>query len=262
MKPLNESHDAPHLIERQMLLSRVRDQASLVPSEAVGDSCRFITIARTMGSLGDEVAAELAARLQWQVFDREIVDAIANNSHVRRDLVRNLDEHSQSLIHDTVSRLLSMAEGVSFGNAEYREGLLKTLAFLASRGGAIIVGRGSACALHGDPGLHLRFVASPEVRIRRIMQQRRLSTEEARRLIEKVDAERRDFVQHHFRQNVDDLRFYDAAFNTDRMSTEMIVQAVYEMVRATRQASKSEPERGLRSASPAIASAPHASPGR
>jgi cytidylate kinase len=246
MKRTSESHAAPHLIERQMLLSQVRDKAGRDPSEAVSSpGCRFLTIARTMGSLGDEVAAELAERLQWHMFDREIVDAIALNSHVRRDRVHDLDERSQSLIYDTVARLLSMTEGVSFGNEEYHESLLKTLSFIASRGRSIIVGRGSACALQGEPGLHLRFVATQEVRIRRIMQQRRLSAEEARRLIEKTDGERRNFVQQHFRQSVDNLHFYDAVFNTDHMSVEMIVLAIEQMVKEY-QPEKKDQETGLK----------------
>jgi cytidylate kinase len=165
-----------------------------------------------------------------RVFDREIVDTIAQNNHVRQDLVRELDERSQSLIHDTVARLLLMASGISFGNEEYHDALLKTLALLAARGEAIIVGRGSACALQGEPGLHLRFVASPEIRISRLAQQWGVSSEAARRRMEQIDAGRRNFVHNHFRQSLDDIRFYDAVFNTDRQTAEQIADAVMGMI--------------------------------
>jgi hypothetical protein len=231
MENTSESRAASHLVERQMLLSQVREKAGSHPAEnEPARGHRFVTIARTVGSLGDEVAAELAARLRWHVFDREIVDTIAQNSHVRQDLVRELDERSQSLIHDTVARLLLMAAGMSFGKEDYHEALLKTLALLAARGEAIIVGRGSAFALHGEPGLHLRFAASPEVRVQRLALQWRLAPEAARRRMEQIDAERRDFVQHHFRQSHDDLGFYDAVFNTDRHTVQQIANAVMGMI--------------------------------
>ncbi len=234
MKGQGESHAASHLVERQMLLSHMRDKAAdlRLESEPAGGH-RFVTIARAVGSLGDEVAAGLAARLHWHVFDREIVDAIAQNSHVRLDLVRELDERSQSLIHDMVARLLLMASGISFGNEDYHESLLKTLALLAARGNAIIVGRGSAYALHGGSGLHLRVVASPEVRIQRLAQHWNIPPDAARRRMDQIDAERRSFIQHHFRQDIDDLRFYDAVFNTDRQSVGQITDAVMGMFKAT-----------------------------
>jgi cytidylate kinase len=231
MRRSPESPGASHLVERQMLLSRVRERAGPPRAETEPAAlCRFVTIARDVGSLGDAVASELSRHLHWHVFDREIVDYIAQDSRVRQDLVRELDERSQSLIHDTVQRLLLMAQGISFGNQEYHEALLKTLALLAARGKAIIVGRGSAFALHGEPGLHVRIFASPAVRIQRLTQRWLTTPEEARSRMERIDAERRSFRQHHFRQNIDDLRFYDAIFDTDRLSVEQIAHAVLGMI--------------------------------
>jgi cytidylate kinase len=237
MKGSDESPAAMHLIERQMLLSRVRDQKSPRPAALEPVSpYRFISIARDVGALGDAVASELAQHLHWHVFDKEIVNSIAQDSRVRQDLVRDLDERSQSLIHDTVQRLLLMAEGISFGNEEYHEALLKTLAYIAARGQAIIVGRGSAYALHGEPGLHLRIVASQVTRAERLAQRWLVSPDEARRRMQQIDAERRSFIHRHFRQDLDDPRFYDAVFHTDRLSVEQIVHAVMGMIAASKHA--------------------------
>lgn len=231
MNASTESPGATHLIERQMLLSRVRDRGGPRPLEAdPAAPYRFITMAREVGAEGDVVAAELAKHLNWGLFDKEIVDFIARDSHVRQDLVRELDERSQSLIHDTVQRLLLMAEGISFGNEEYHEALLKTLAYLAARGNAIIVGRGSAYALRGEPGLHVRIVASQDVRIGRLAKRWLVTPAEARRRMLHIDAERRSFIQHHFRQNIDDGRFYNAVINTDDLSIEQVVHAVLGML--------------------------------
>ncbi len=231
-KGINESHAAGHLIERQMTLSRVREQASLQRSaDESRDRCRFVTLTREVGALSKEVAAELAGRLHWQVFDNEIVNFIAEDNHVRAGLVRELDERSQGLVQDTVERLLLMAEGISFGNEEYHQALLKTLAYLATRGNAVILGHGSAFALQGEPGIHLRLTATPETRIKRLAQRWQISPHEAQKRMEQIDAERRGFIQHHFRRDVDDLRFYDAIFCTDRMSVDAIARAALELVK-------------------------------
>jgi cytidylate kinase len=226
----SDSTDSTLLVERQMLLARVRNLAAS-PTTPISPSSRyrFITITRDVGALGDEVATALAGHLHWHHFDREIVDYIAQDNHVRQDLVRELDETAQNLIHDTVQRLLRTAAGISFGNQEYHQSLLKTLALLAARGDAVIVGRGSVYALQGEPGIHIRIFSSPEVRVQRLAARWGVTPEEARHRMEKVDADRRSFRQHHFGKSVEDLGFFDAVFNTDHLQIEWIVQSILSM---------------------------------
>jgi len=225
----NEVEATGRLIERQMLLARFR-QANAGETAATGERYRFITISRDLGAQGNLVASELAARLGWRIYDKEIVDYIAANSNVHKDLVRELDERAQNLVHDTVDRLLRMAEGVSFGNEEYHKALLKTLASFAALGGVIIVGRGGAYALQGQPGLHLRITASPDVRVGRIRERHGITLEEARRRVQRVDAERRSFLHHHFKASPENENYYDLIINTDRMSALQAAEAVLGMM--------------------------------
>ncbi len=215
------------LVERQMLLYHARLRAQREgPAERKSPRYRFLTISRDVGSMGDTIASELAAQLQWNVFDREIVDYIAQNSHVRLNMVQDLDETSRSLIHDTVDRLLRLALGGSFGKEEYREALLKTLAMLSAQGCAILVGHGGAFALAGQPGLHVRVTGSPEVRIARLSKRWVVPPEEAARRMLRIDAERRSFIQYHFKQTLDNTHCFDLVFNTDRLTVEQVAAAV------------------------------------
>jgi cytidylate kinase len=225
-----ESPGSNLLVERQMLLARVRNQTARPGVAEPASPIRFVTITRDVGALGDQVATALAEDLHWHLYDREIVDFIAQDSHVRQDLVRGLDERAQGMIHDTVQRFLLTSAGISFGNQEYHESLLKTLALVAARGEAVIVGRGGAYALQGEPGLHVRIFASPEVRARRLAERWQTSLEEARRRMEKIDAERRSFRLQHFRRHVDELRFFNAIFNTDDTSVDQVVRAIAPMI--------------------------------
>ena len=188
---------------------------------------RFLTIARDEGSLGNEIAQELARRLGWHVFDKEIVTYIAKNSHVRERLVRQLDQKSQGLIEDAISRFLRMPEYASFGTDDYREALLETLVSLATHGSAIIVGRGANFVLRENArGLNVRITASPEVRVQRLSLSWKTTPEDARRRMESDDKERRKFIRQYFGQDFDDLRFYDIVFNTDRASAERIASSI------------------------------------
>ncbi len=224
-----DAYGTTQLAERQMLLRNARDRAlHESPTAKVNKiNYRFITISRMRGSLGDAVARDLADRLGWQVFDREIVDHIAQHSHVRQSLVEQLDERAQNLIHESVQRFLTMAAGASFGAEEYREALLKTIAYLAARGDAILVGRGANFALRGEKGgLHVRIIASPEVRARRLMERWGVSLAKARQRMEQMDMERRSFVKHLFKQDIADPHPYDVVFNTDNLTARQVADSL------------------------------------
>jgi cytidylate kinase len=226
-----QHYGTAHMIERQMLLHYARARAGVEsPSEKLPLAYRFITISRDLGSLGDEIAQELAGHLGWRVFDKEILDYISQNSHVRQSLVQQLDEKVQNMVHESVQRLLRMAEGGSFGIDEYHEALLKTLAFLAAQGESIVVGRGANFALRGDPGLHVRIVASAEIRAERLSQRWNVSLEEASLRMREFDAERKNFIRRHFKHDLNDLRYYDLIFNTDHLPPQTVVASILGML--------------------------------
>jgi cytidylate kinase len=193
-------------------------------------SHRFITISPDEGTLGNEVAQTLARDLGWQVYDKEIVNEIASNSHVREELVRRLDEKSQRLAHQIILEgILDMfrTPGSHFGSEDYHESLLKTLATLAAHGDAVLVGRGANFALRwSEHVIHVRIVGSFEVRVQRFIERYKLNPEIARQRLEAIDAEKRAFIRHHYHQDYDDVRFYHAVFNTDHLSVERVVGSI------------------------------------
>lgn len=213
-------------VEQQLRLWNARREAARKQLKEES-GFRFLTIARDEGSLGNEIAQELARRLGWQAFDKEIVTYIARNSHVRESVVRQLDQKSQGLIEDTISRFLRMPEYGSFGTDEYHKALLETLVCLATHGSAIIVGRGANFILRGNAqGLNVLITASPEVRVQRLSKSWKATLKEARRRMESDDEERKKFIRHYFRQDFDDLGFYDIVYNTDRASAERISSSI------------------------------------
>ncbi len=234
MEPIKSGGSAitAHLADRQMRFREIREQVTATrPAQGTTPRFRFITISRELGSYGTLIAEDLATQLAWHMFDREIVDHIAKDQNVRQSLVEQLDEHAQDLLHDTVRRFLTMVEGNSFGVEEYRMGLLKTMAYLAAKGNAILVGRGANFALHeAKNGLHIRIVASSEVRVERISRLMQLSLQDARKRVQEADRERASFVRTCYRQDISDGSFYDLVFNTDSLSIEAVVSSILAIV--------------------------------
>jgi hypothetical protein len=229
MNPLHSGERAgtDQIIERQMLLRSARDRAAHeYPLASAATKFRFVTISRQVGSFGELIAEDLAERLGWRIYDREIVETISRDSHTRESLVQQLDEKSQTLFHDTVKRLFGMAEGGSLGVEAYHILLVKTLLSLGTHGRAILVGRGANFALQGQPGLHVRIVASLKVRQERLAAFWKVDEREASRRMLRLDEERRAFVRRHYKQDPDDPRHYDAVYNTDTLSHERITAAI------------------------------------
>jgi phage anti-repressor protein len=216
------------MIERQM---RLRDAQVRSDRERHGKTTlsryRFLTVTRDGGSLADEIVRDLAGRLGWHVFDSEIVDFIARDSHVRENLVRELDERSQGLIQDAILRMLRMPEYPSFGAEEYPAALLKTLAYIATQGNAILVGRGANFALCEEKeGLKVRITGSVEARALRIKQKFGMTLDAARERTKSEDEERSRFIRQYYKQDIDDVRFYDLIFNTDHLSVDSVAASL------------------------------------
>lgn len=219
-----EPYITTRLIERQMRLWNILHP---VEPTKISSRYRFLTISRDEGTLGDEIAEALAEHLGWRLCDKEIVNAIASNNHVREDMVWQLDEKDRGLIHNTIERLLHMPESAPFGSEEYHESLLKTLAALAARGDVILVGRGANFALRWfRQGLHVRITGSLEARVRQLNKIWNVPLEIARQRIHAIDGDRRAFIRQHFRKDINDSSFYSLVLNTDHISVNQAVDAL------------------------------------
>ncbi|MBN1568781.1 MAG: cytidylate kinase-like family protein [Acidobacteria bacterium] len=218
-----EPYITARLSENQMRLWNVLHHAE----QTSASPYRFVTISRDEGTLGDEIAQALARRKGWRLYDKEIVNYIANNNRVREDMVRQLDEKTRGLMHNMILRMLRRPESSPFGREEYHESLMKTLATLAAQGDAVMVGRGANFALRWlEHGFHVRITGSLEMRIKRLSKVWQVSSEITRRRLIEIDGERRAFIRHHFKQDLNDHQYYHLVVNTDYLSAEQVAGSV------------------------------------
>jgi hypothetical protein len=183
----------------------------------------YLLISREKGAGGSAVAQLAGKRLGWQVFDKEIVDAIAQKAHVRRELIESLDERDRTTIQDAVARLLNPQP---IETAAYMAHLHEILLTLGHQGDVVIVGRGAEYVLPSQFGLRARMVAPVEVRVRRIASEGDLSLKAARVEVESSDRERRTLARRHFHQDVGNPLNQDLTVNTAELTVEAATEVV------------------------------------
>ena len=183
----------------------------------------YLLISREKGAGGSAVGQLAGKRLGWQVFDNEIVDAIAQRARVRRELVESLDERDRETIRDAVEGLLHPQPMETSG---YLANLHEIFLTLGHQGDVVIVGRGAHLILPSQFGLRVRMVAPVEVRVRRIASGDKMSLNAARLAVEKSDRERATLARRQYGQNVADPANQDLTINTAELSVESAAEIV------------------------------------
>jgi hypothetical protein len=194
-----------------------------------------ITISRQFCAGGHTVAARVAERLgeRWQIWDSEIIDAIALDAHVRREMVEALEEHTQSWMVEMARSLFGVRV---LESQAYRHHLAEVLLAVAQQGYKIIIGRGANFVL--THALNVRLRASLEFRVKAAIQRENIPYEDALRQVHQVDRDRTEFMRSIFKRKIDDPSAYDMTLSTDTMGMDAaaaaIVAAAHEMFALSR----------------------------
>jgi len=137
-----------------------------------------ITISRTIGSGGDDIAEQVADRLGVELYGAEILDAIAHGANVSKTLIQNLNEKMDA----TDAWVYSALFGKHVSRDEYVRFLITVVRGLYHAGG-VIMGRGGHVILQGRKALRVRIVGSVEACAGRIAEQDGTSYIDAKRKV-------------------------------------------------------------------------------
>jgi cytidylate kinase len=189
------------------LTALVRGETTAPPGAPTGS--RVLTLARELGAGDTGFAPTLASRLHLRVYDRELLEQEAQRLGVSEQKMEKIDEHPSGIFR----RL--RPSGIA---KRYFEALKQLMVELAQRGNVLLVGRGGSRILGDHAGaFHVRLVAAPEVRVRRVMEHRWLREEPAQQLIAQSDTQRRRFYEEHFGADWSSPREYHITVNTGRL---------------------------------------------
>jgi cytidylate kinase len=197
-------------------LYRQRQPDPQVPNQLDKGPPRFtVAIARETGTDGAALARTVGRRLDWPVFDNELLDIIAKEMRLRRNQLEDIDERPLSWFLESVEAFTT--DHFVSENA-YLKYLVQTMATLGKNGHSVVVGRGAAHILPPDTTLRVRLVAPRKKRVEMMRQRYDLSAKEAEQKVDHTDRDRSQFVQQHFNRNANDPANYDLVLNSARFS--------------------------------------------
>ena len=191
-----------HQARRWQLVRTERREEAVLP---------VVTVSRQHGAGGGEVAKRVAEELGLDLFDREIIQQVAESTHLSQRVVSSLDEKDRELLTDWLGAISSRNY---LSPVEYRYHLSRIVGALAHHGGAVILGRGAHLILGQGEALRVLVVAPLEDRVRSVMDREGLDERDARRRIVAVEAERKAFLMKHFHTDFADPTTFDIVVNT------------------------------------------------
>lgn len=192
-------------------------------------SKRIITINRMYGSGGRVIGKALAEELGIGFYDKELIEIAAKDKNIPFGNLADVDEKRPGAWSFPVNHEIQISQ-------DYRAIPMNDILFelqrdiilsLSDKEDCVIVGR---CANHilQDRTLSVFIYAPFETRIKNVME--RLDREEkaARKLVKRMDKERRSYYEFFTDEKWLDMGQYDLCIDSSRFTTEEIVKILKE----------------------------------
>jgi cytidylate kinase len=211
------------------LRSRAEEPRGSTKRAGVETFPRIITVAREFGAGGARIAARVAVEFGFQLWDDELLVHLARKAEAELSAVRELDERQRDIIQDVFSGSLRRAR---FTGSKYRTLLTHTVADLAKRGAAVIVGRGANFLVEPEQALRVRVVCPLRQRIDRHAREAQVDWAQAALQVQQKDQERERFVRQLCAEQAADPSHYDLIVNTRDLSDEAAARLVTAAYRA------------------------------
>jgi cytidylate kinase len=182
----------------------------------------IITIARQIGSLANEIAVEVAQRLNYALVDQVKLQEAAEAYGMLKSELEEVHEKRPTL----VTRYLTMR------HRAYLD-MIQTIIYQSARDDdVVIMGRGATVLLSDVPSaLHVNIFAPFERRVDVIMGRERITRPLAEQLVRESDQDRAGYMRYLFDRDWMDPLLYDVMINTNvitrERACELIVNAAH-----------------------------------
>jgi cytidylate kinase len=188
---------------------------------------RNACISREAGAGGGTIARMVGTRLDWKVYDHELLEAIAHRMEVPTDEVRGIDELAPSVVQDWI---LPLREEYYAPQEAYLDHLAKLVEAIGRSGQSIIVGRGANFLLPREETLSVRIIAPMKARAARLAERMHVSARTARRAARDLDRRRNQFDRTMHRADPTDPHQFDLVLDSDSLglaiASEIIVRTI------------------------------------
>jgi len=201
-----------------------------------------VTVTYELGSMGLEVARQVAQELGYKFIYTEIISEVAKRLGVPEWKVEDFSEFkyvpSKLSFFDLFQLDKSLIDfGALFGEKkkeisfeEFREALVKTITAFAVSNNVVIVGHGAACILQEYPNsLHVKVEAPFYDRVKVFAENTGLSVEEAEKQLKKIDSKEVEFYKDLCDEDIREINLFHLKLNTSKLSVdnakELVVNA-------------------------------------
>jgi hypothetical protein len=196
----------------------------------------FVTISRQAGAGGKSLGQHLVQRLNeglaqgqqiWTCWDRELVEKVASDHHLSKELIDFVTETGRSWIDRLSADFVGTLAGAVPDDLVVYRRVASTIRGLAETGHVVIVGRGGMRVTQDlAGGLHLRLVAPREHRELEIARRQGVSVRDASAYVTAVDRGRALFYERLFPGVKLDPEHFSVTLNTAALNESQIVTAV------------------------------------
>jgi cytidylate kinase len=192
---------------------------------------RNICVSRETGSGAGTIGRMVGTRLDWKVFDHELLDAIASRMELAVDEVRVFDELAPSVVQDWI---LPLREEHYAPQEAYLDHLAKLVEAIGRAGDSIIIGRGAGFLLPRQETLSVRIIAPLKARAIRLAERMGVSVRTAKRAARDLDRRRAQFVRTMYRFDANDPRNYDMVLDSHSLGLPIVAEVIVKAVEAGR----------------------------
>jgi len=184
-----------------------------------------ITISREFGSGGDVIAQQVAQILGCHFVDQKFVSTI-------------LGQYGYVEFDKEYANLPTFWERFDAQREKHRDVMMnmlnRVIRAIAHHGNVVILGRSGFEILGGFADvLHVRLQAPFSVRVKRIMEEQQITTEQAESMVKQSDKVRTAFVEEFYRVSWNAIHAFDLVINTGKITPAAAVNWIVDAARAS-----------------------------
>jgi cytidylate kinase len=188
-----------------------------------------VAISREAGSRGGSIARRAGRKLDWQVYNQELLEYIAQESAFRQSLLDNLPSAASRW---TEERLATLRRAYDLDQYPSIQDMARIILALGAQGNVVLLGRGANSVLPAESTLSVRITAPREDRVAYMSQWLRLTMDQAAEQVELRDRRRADFLETHFHRQPGDIYQYDLILNSSLLGEELCAELIVQAARA------------------------------
>ena len=196
-----------------------------------------ITINRELGSGGRTVGRKLAEKLGVGFYDKAVIKGLQEKFNLTAEEVEKQKGRKQGWWADLKRQLTGSAMSSNYYLPKTSEKMLDTeevfkaeteiLMAIAEEESCVIAGRSGFFVFRNHPNhLSILIQASMPSRVARVARKQEMSEEEARKVIDKVDEMRENYVNKYTNTSRYDTRNYQLVISMDEMSEDNAVDVI------------------------------------